>query len=81
MREETNRYESHNEIYFGFENYMCYRTHESNSSWGLTNGRVSRGSGESLDVARKGKFTRLVFNKMIMERKNKGRDRSPGMLL
>lgn len=46
-----------------------------------TNGRVSRGSGESVDVARKGKFTRVVFNKMVMERKNKGRDRSPGMLL
>lgn len=39
-----------------------------------TNGRVSRRSGESLDVARKGKLTRVVFNKMVMERKNKGRD-------
>lgn len=46
-----------------------------------TSGRVSRGSGESLDVAGKGKLTRLVFNKMVVERKNKARDRSPEMLL
>lgn len=46
-----------------------------------TNGRVSKGSGESLDVTGKGKFTRAVFNKMVMERQNKGRGKSPGMLL
>jgi len=31
-----------------------------------TNGRVSRGSGESFVVARNAKFTRVVFNKMVM---------------
>lgn len=35
------------------------------------NGRVSRGSGESLDDARKGKFTRVVFNKMVMGERTK----------
>lgn len=33
-----------------------------------TNGRVSRESGESLDVARNWKFTKVVFNKMVMGR-------------
>lgn len=46
-----------------------------------TNGRVSKGSGESIDISRNGKFTRVVFNKMVMERKNNGRDRSSGALL
>lgn len=46
-----------------------------------TNGRVSKGSGESIDVARKEKFTRVIFSKMVIKRKNNGRDRSSGMLL
>lgn len=47
----------------------------------VTNGRVSKGSGESIDVARKGKFTRVVFSKMVMGRKNNRRDRSSGTFL
>lgn len=46
-----------------------------------TDGRVSKGSGESIDAARKGKFTRVVFNKMVMEKKNNGGDRTSGTLL
>lgn len=46
-----------------------------------TNGRVSKGSGESIDVARKEKFKRVIFSKMVIKRKNNGRDRSSGMLL
>lgn len=60
---------------------MCYSTCDFNFSWKRNKWDSVQKIWESIDVARKGKFTRVVFSKMVMERKNNGRNTSSGTLL